>query len=408
MLVVCRHMLPLTKATGNQTMIRVNSLGKKFIAHNNKSITALQDVTFALEAGEFFTLLGPSGCGKTTTLRSIAGFEWPDCGEIWLGKNLVYSSAARVAVPCEQREIGIVFQSYAIWPHMTVFQNVAFPLIEGRKRERSKERVKKRVMEMLEMTGLADMADRPVPFLSGGQQQRVALARALVAESKILLLDEPLSNLDAKLREIVRRELCDMVKRVGATALYVTHDQLEALTMSDRVAVMNNGEILQQDRPERLYRMPQSHFVASFIGSANFIRGHLKALDANQMGMVATSIGNLSCTVFEGCAVGDVVELLVRPEEIRLFATLPFAPITNVVEGIVGKIVFRGETSECTLSVNNVDLSICVPWVTPTPGASERFYIDPSRCRALPLDGSRSAGAWTLQAPEKLAATVSA
>jgi iron(III) transport system ATP-binding protein len=224
-------------------MIEIRNLHVRYQTDEG-AVHAVRGVDITVEEGQFYTLLGPSGCGKTTTLRCLAGLETPDEGTISIDGEVVFSATEGSLVPPYKRDIGMVFQSYAIWPHMSVFQNVAFPLQEARPR-RGRGEIRDKVKNALALVQLDGLQDRPAPFLSGGQQQRLALARALVNEPKVLLLDEPLSNLDAKLREETRTELRDLVKRLGITTVYVTHDQLEALTMSDLVAVMDQGEIVQ-------------------------------------------------------------------------------------------------------------------------------------------------------------------
>src|SRR5438270_9394683 len=216
---------------------------------------AVRGVDISIQPGQFYTMLGPSGCGKTTTLRSIAGLERPTSGEIEIDSQLVYSAERRVMVPPHRRNIGMVFQSYAIWPHMTVFDNVAFPLVHG-VRKQPRKTVEEKVMRALSLVQLDTLARRPAPMLSGGQQQRVALARAIASEPALLLLDEPLSNLDARLREDMRHEIKSLVRGLGTTTLYVTHDQLEALSMSDRVALVNDGTIVQEGAPGDVYLRP--------------------------------------------------------------------------------------------------------------------------------------------------------
>jgi ABC-type Fe3+/spermidine/putrescine transport system ATPase subunit len=232
-------------------MLRVLDLHLSYQSKNGP-VNAVRGVSFTVQQGQFYTLLGPSGCGKTSTLRSIAGLETPTRGEIEIGTTVVYSSANRMLVPTHKRDIGMVFQSYAIWPHMTVFDNIAFPLLHG-SHNVPKNQVRDRVMRVLSLVQLQGLADRPAPDLSGGQQQRVALARAIAKEPQVLLLDEPLSNLDAKLREDMRHEIKDLVRRLATTTLYVTHDQLEALSMSDTVALMKDGVVVQEGNPRDLY-----------------------------------------------------------------------------------------------------------------------------------------------------------
>src|SRR6266850_2356355 len=233
-------------------------------------VRAVQGVSFTIQPGEFYTLLGASGCGKTTILRCVAGLEAPERGRIVVGDTVVYSSAERIAEPPHRRDIGMVFQSYAIWPHLSVFDNVAFPLVSGRHRF-PRQAVREKTMRALRLVQLDSLADRPATFLSGGQQQRVALARALVAEPTVLLLDEPLSNLDAKLREQMRVELRAIQQRVGLTAVYVTHDQTEALAISDVIAVMSEGRLVEYGSPSEIYDRPKSRFAAEFIGAANVV-----------------------------------------------------------------------------------------------------------------------------------------
>ncbi len=239
------------------------------------NLKAVDGVTLQAADGEFLTLLGPSGCGKTTTLRMVAGLEEPTSGSIRIGDRLVYESESGVNVPPETRGLGMVFQSYAIWPHMTVAENIAYPL---KMRRVARADAKVLIERVLDLVGLSGMGDKPSTQLSGGQQQRVALARALVFDPELLLLDEPLSNLDAKLREQMRFELRIMQKRVGLTALYVTHDQEEALTLSDRLVVMNAGVIEQIGTPTEVYELPETRFVAEFIGKGNMIdvTGHVE------------------------------------------------------------------------------------------------------------------------------------
>ncbi len=228
-------------------MVEVKGLRKKFIAGHGE-VRAVHGIDFRVERGQFFTLLGPSGCGKSTTLRCIAGLERPDEGEILIGDEVVYSSGRRTFVPPQRRDIAMVFQSYAIWPHMTVYGNVAYPL-EGRM---PKHEVQQKVARVLDIVGIGELTDRPATQLSGGQQQRVALARAIVKGAKVLLLDEPLSNLDAKMRAHMRSELRDLQKRIGITTIYVTHDQEEAMAVSDRIAILNRGRLIYDGSPQDL------------------------------------------------------------------------------------------------------------------------------------------------------------
>jgi iron(III) transport system ATP-binding protein len=270
----------------------------------------VDDANLQVEEKEFFVLLGLSGSGKTTLLRCVAGLEKPEAGEIILSGQTVSAAQRAIFVPPEDRAIGMVFQSYAVWPHMTVFDNVAFPLANG-KRKLARAKVRDRVMSALELVQLSALADRPVPFLSGGQQQRVALARALAVEPKVLLMDEPLSNLDARLREEVRDEIRSLTKKLGITVLYVTHDQVEAMALADRIAVMGEGKILQIGAPFDLYHSPLSRTVAEFLGAMNEFKGTVE-ID----GRVKIDLGILSCAVPNGLP-RDVI-VAIRPEDLNV------------------------------------------------------------------------------------------
>jgi iron(III) transport system ATP-binding protein len=304
-------------------------------------VRALADIDLSVERGEFFVLLGPSGSGKTTLLRSVAGLERPDSGEIAIGSKVVFSSPRRVFVPAEERGIGMVFQSYAIWPHLTVFDNVALPLTQGRTRL-GREKVRARVAEALKLVGMEQYAERPAPLLSGGQQQRVALARALAVNPELLLMDEPLSNLDARLREEVRVKIKALARELGVTVLYVTHDQVEAMTLADRIAVMAEGKILQAGAPDELYRRPESPRVAEFFGAINWLSG-----EARGDGMVETEIGALRLAA-EG--VSGRVVVGVRPEDVKLAAAR--AQSENELAGQVRSAVFTGSEFLYEVEVN--------------------------------------------------------
>jgi iron(III) transport system ATP-binding protein len=331
-------------------MIEIRGLHVRYRSDRGE-VHAVRGIDLAVREGQFYTLLGPSGCGKTTTLRCLAGLEPAAAGEISIAGTPVYSSSRRIMVPPHARDIGMVFQSYAIWPHMTAFENVAFPLREMRGRF-SRAEIKRKVGEALQLVQLAGLEERPAPFLSGGQQQRLALARALVREPKVLLLDEPLSNLDAKLREDTRLELRELVKRLGITTVYVTHDQLEALTMSDVVAVMNQGCIVQEASPIEIYRAPKERFVANFIGLTNFLDGHVTAKqNGSELGMVETASGTLSCVVPATAKVKDSVTVVVRPEDIALCTPGPAASGQNLLEGKVVAALFMGEAMEYQLEL---------------------------------------------------------
>jgi iron(III) transport system ATP-binding protein len=325
-------------------VLSVKSLHTEYAAANGQVVKAAQDVSFDVPDGALFTLLGPSGCGKTTTLRSIAGLERPQSGAIEVGGRVVFSSEKGVFVAPNRRNFGMVFQSYAIWPHMNVFKNVAFPL-EVRKVRPSRKEIEEKVMRVLSAVQLAELADRDATKLSGGQQQRLALARALVMEPQLLLLDEPLSNLDAKLREKMRFELKRMQRDLGLTTVYVTHDQSEALALSHEIAVMNEGRIVQIGSPRDIYERPANKFVADFVGNTNFIDGMVAAAKAgNGRCRVATALGELNVQCAETPVQGSPVVVSVRPEDVELSeAEPPREEDDNISRGIVDAKVFLGD-----------------------------------------------------------------
>jgi iron(III) transport system ATP-binding protein len=306
-----------------------------------ESVRAVDGVTIDVGEREFFVLLGLSGSGKTTLLRCVAGLEKPDGGEITISNVLVSSAERNFFTAPETRRLGMVFQSYAVWPHMTVYQNVAFPLANG-PQKLSSEKIKKKVMNALEMVQLSGFADRPAPFLSGGQQQRVALARALAVEPKVLLMDEPLSNLDARLREEVRDEIKNLSRTFGIAVLYVTHDQVEALALADRVAVMSKGKVLQCAPPRELYEMPSSREVCEFLGSTNLLDGVV-----TNGGEIETTLGKMTCRIPD--PKFKSVSIAIRPEELELSA----APsgLENEFAAEVVSSTFLGELTVCDLIV---------------------------------------------------------
>lgn len=310
----------------------VDALRKRFQTEGGRYVDALQNVSLRVERGTFFVLVGDSGSGKTTLLRSIAGLETPDAGQIELRGALVFSGEKQICVTPQERGVGMVFQSYAIWPHLTVYQNVALPLMRGRLRLPRSE-VEARVRDALAVVGLSDFGQRPAPNLSGGQQQRVALARALAVSSRMLLMDEPLSNLDARLREEVRSQIRAIAKKYETTVIYVTHDQVEALALADRMALMRGGSILQEGIPEDLYDQSRSREIAEFFGPLNLLEG-----EVIERGSVKTDVGLLKVTV-NGGETGKVL-VGFRPERARLH--LSCQDTTNRIEGRIVSRVFLG------------------------------------------------------------------
>ena len=324
-------------------------------------VKAVDRLSLEIEEGSVFTLLGPSGCGKTTTLRMMAGLEWPDEGEIVLKNRTIVSVERRIFVNPEKRNMGMVFQSYAIWPHMTVFKNVAYPL---QLRRHSHSEIRKRVLKALELVGLGGLEDRPAPNLSGGQQQRVAIARALVYEPEVLLLDEPLSNLDAKLREQMRLDLKLLQLRLGITVVYVTHDQLEALSLSDEIVVMNHGQVEQYGSARELYDEASTPFVRDFVGKTVLLKGRLRTIKETEM---EVEISDLPGAVvhcpnagMRGLSVGQNVFLSVRPEDVEVGDDLDGGQ-GNLLPGVVETALFVGERSECQIRVGQQSILLYLP-----------------------------------------------
>jgi iron(III) transport system ATP-binding protein len=362
-------------------VLRVEGLFTEYPNERGEIVRAAQDVTFEVPEGKLFTLLGPSGCGKTTTLRSIAGLERPREGEIAVNDRVVYSSRKRVFVTPNRRGFGMVFQSYAIWPHMSVFQNAAFPLEVGERRQ-SRREIRDKVMRVLAATQLDHLAEREATKLSGGQQQRLALARALVMEPQLLLLDEPLSNLDAKLRERMRFELKRLQRELRITTVYVTHDQSEALALSHEIAVMNEGRIQQIGSPRDIYERPGSAFVADFVGSTNFLDGSVLGPDGDGRYRVRTEIGDLTVLATEPLRADDKVLLSVRPEDVDLAESRPEG--TNVREGKVDQKVFLGECVDFQVKLGERTLlSRRHPSLRTPIGHPIFVRLDPDKCVAL-------------------------
>ncbi|KHL02942.1 ABC transporter ATP-binding protein [Sinomonas humi] len=342
---------------------------------------AVDGVSFEVPKGQFVTLLGPSGCGKTTTLRCLAGLEQPDSGRIVMAGRTVFDAGQRHQVRTEERPIAMVPQHYGIWPHMTVLDNAAFPLRHGRARK-GQQNIKQRTLEMLDQVGLSGFADRWATQLSGGQQQRLALARALLSEPEVLLLDEPLSNLDAKLRVKLRMELRAFQEQFGVTSVYVTHDQAEALALSDTVVVMNGGRIEQIDSPERLYQQPRTSFVADFIGSANLIPARHVSEVSNGF-LVQTDLGAFLCASRgqQKATSSETGHVCIRPENVEVHP-LHSSPANvadhNEIAGVVAGAEFLGDRLELLVDVKGTRLT-----VTASAGLSARTG-DPVVVRVQP------------------------
>ena len=371
-------------------MLSIRNLTKSFPAgrgERSDRVFAVDDVSVDVEEGELFTLLGPSGCGKTTTLRCVAGLEMPDRGEVAVGGRTFFSSERRIRVPANERGLGMVFQSYAIWPHMSVFDNAAFPLqVVNRRHRLGKRDIADKVMHVLEVMELHSLADRQATKLSGGQQQRLALARAIVTEPPLLLLDEPLSNLDAKLRESLRFELKRLQRELGITSIYVTHDQIEALALSSKVAVMNEGKIEQLGKPREIYESPRSRFVAEFIGTSNFITGVV----ADRRGdcfTVETSEGRLLVSGDAELATGSDVVVSIRPEAVEIARDSWDSTVPNVWSGTVNNRAFLGDAVDHVVGVGKYNIrSRCNPSVSIPPGTDVCLQMDPAKLSLVPIE----------------------
>ena len=350
--------------------IRLENLRKKY-----GEAAALQGVSLTIEDGELLAILGPSGCGKTTTLQVLAGFLTPDDGEIWADDRLI--SSARGILPPERRRMSLVFQSYALWPHLTVFQNIAFGLEMQRLRATA---IKQRVGSMLEMVNLLGFERRYPHELSGGQQQRVALARALIVAPDTLLLDEPLSNLDANLREQMRFEIRRIHERTQITTIYVTHDQAEALVIADRIAVMNRGVIEQTGTPREIYERPRSKFVASFIGGANCLAGQVVAPGIVRCGELELRIGDA------GLQNGQEIVLCIRPHAVRVHRNRPASTgEANVADGRLLQQAYLGDLQDIRIALaGGAQLRALTPTVAAyQPGEQVFVELPLEHCRVL-------------------------
>ncbi|HLY64383.1 MAG TPA: ABC transporter ATP-binding protein [Chloroflexota bacterium] len=359
------------------TFLETRNLVKRF-----GSVTAVDDVSFTIEHGAVLTLLGPSGCGKTTSLRMIAGFEKPDAGEIDIQGRTVAAPARRINVPPEKRGLGMVFQSYAIWPHMTVFQNVAYPLVV---RHTKSAEIKERVEATLDLVGLRGYGERPATLLSGGQQQRVALARALVYSPSILLLDEPLSNLDAKLRNQMRIELKHLQESISVSVLFVTHDQVEAMSLSTELAVMNQGHIEQLGTPQEIYEHPATPFVEDFIGRVLRFRGTVAEQDSSGVlvelqGMPSTRLR--AAPSEEQLSVGTTVQVAIRPEDLQIQQG---ADGTNVLHCAIEHVLYLGAECELLLRIGDIAYTHVVSRaVVSDLGQTVELFLPPRQMRVWP------------------------
>ena len=357
--------------------LEVEGLTKRF-----GGVVGVDGVSFEVDKGELVSLLGPSGCGKTTTMRCIAGLEEPEAGEIRIDGETVTSVARGIFTQPERRGLGMVFQSYALWPHLTVLDNVSYGL---KARRCPKAELITRTEEALRLVELFELRHRRPSELSGGQQQRVALARALAYQPKLLLLDEPLSNLDAKLRERMREELRRLVHRVGVTSVYVTHDQIEALSISDRIVVMNHGCVRQVGRPKEIYAYPADRFVGQFVGAANMLEARVRRKDGRREGTVLLEVGDGvdAFTLFSSRAgshgVGEEVLVCIRPEDLCLQRQRPATEV-NMLTCQVEAVVFQGNLTLYRLASGRRTLQVqTTPDVMADVGEQVFVVVDPAK-----------------------------
>jgi iron(III) transport system ATP-binding protein len=356
--------------------IEIENLFKRF-----KNVVAINHIQLEVNQGEMLTLLGPSGCGKTTTLRCIAGLERPDEGDIVIDGKPMLSQGF---VQPSKRGIGMVFQNYAVWPHMKVYNNIVYGL---KIQKMSRPQITEKAQKVLELVGLSGLEDRYPGQLSGGQQQRVALARALVGNPKVLLLDEPLSNLDAKLREELRFEIKSLVRRMGITSVYVTHDQAEAMVISDRIAVMDSGNVVQIGNAQEIYQKPANRFVADFIGTMNFMSGEVIEVvpNSNEVYVRTEFSQKMLCTMPDSKAVrtGEKVYASIRPEDVQIF-TEPPQTEKNLFEGTIVHKAYLGNFLYFFVSVKETMIRVQVPHYVPQEEGQELYlYLNPQKCMIL-------------------------
>jgi iron(III) transport system ATP-binding protein len=358
-------------------LIEIRNLFKRY-----KKVTAVNHIELEVNKGELLTLLGPSGCGKTTTLRCIAGLEKPEEGDVIIdGKPMISEGFVQPF----QRGIGMMFQNYAVWPHMKVYNNIVYGL---RLQKISRQGIKEKAKDVLELVGLQGLEDRYPGQLSGGQQQRVALARALIRNPKVLLLDEPLSNLDAKLREKMRFEIKSLVKRMGITSVYVTHDQAEAMVISDRIVVMEKGNIVQIGSPHEIYEKPANRFVADFIGAMNFIPGDVVQVlpGANEVYVRTEFSEKILCrsTGSDVTTPGQKVYASIRPEDVEVFAEPPQAG-ENLFKGTIANKAYLGNFLFLFVNINDTLIRVQAPHQLPQEeGHAIYLYLNPQKCIVLP------------------------
>ena len=380
---------PVTHAADGGTtppVVSVRRLVKRFRRIGGATAAAVDGVSFDVAPGEFLVLLGPSGCGKTTLLRTVAGLERADAGEVSIHGRLCFSSDKQIHIPTERRNISMIFQSYALWPHMTIFENVAYPLRNARPRPKS-ARISEKVEQILALVNISELSQQYPGQMSGGQQQRAALARALVAGSNLVLFDEPLSNVDAKVREQLRNEMLAMQRSFGFSGIYVTHDQHEAMGLADRIAVMREGKIAQLGSPREIYGAPVSRYVANFIGRANEIAGRVVSVDSAGCG-VDTPLGRLIGVPGQSdLSVGEEVVLVWRPEHGVISPEQGPATVPNLLSGEITTELFLGTHTESTVRVGDRDFLVWGLGNAALPaGSRASISITPDHLRVLRKD----------------------
>ena len=373
-----------TNETG-RPRIEVIRLTKSFRRVGGEALTPVNDISLEVGAREMVILVGPSGCGKTTLLRCIAGLERPDTGEILLDGQLVFSSKKNIFVPPAHRQLSMIFQSFALWPHMSVAENIAYPL-ESRKVPR--QEIGPRVQQVMQMVGIADLGKQYPGRISGGQQQRVALARALVANSRAVLFDEPLSNVDARVREQLRIEMKRMQRQLQFSGLYVTHDQAEALELGDRIAVLDSGRIAALGKPREVYEQPGSEYVATFLGTANIWPGTVIGTGDDGT-RIDTPVGQMVAEVSEKLPAGSKIKVIVRPEKIQLSRTpRPYRP--NSIEGTVTTRTFTGAFTQLFVQCGTTSVRVLSMQDEVTDRFSEgdaaHLWVEPRWVGLLPAD----------------------
>jgi iron(III) transport system ATP-binding protein len=372
-----------SRTDGPDPVVEVRDLVKRFRRADGSTVNAVDHVSFDVLPGQMVVLVGPSGCGKTTLLRSIAGLERPDSGRITIHGETYYSSERSLDVPPERRRVSMVFQNYALWPHMTAFQNVAYPLKADKRHKIGRKEIAEKVGHILEVVGIGDLAGQHPNQMSGGQRQRVALARALVAGSDLVLFDEPLSNVDAKVRTKLRLELLSMQREIEFSAVFVTHDQIEAMELAHTIAVMGDGRVAQMGTPQEVYETPATRYVANFIGTTNEVLGTIEAVDGDRV-TVNTGMGEIVGHAGADATVGDGVACIWRPERTVLGGS-PSGP--NVWDGTVRASMFVGSHTEYAVDAGGQHFRVWHPdSVLTDEGSTQKVSVEPRHVRVLPAD----------------------